>query len=737
MNQILNKVRGLDPHNLDAAKEALSSFFSNLTKHKDGDCIHWLRTLENVINRFPKLCGSQRATIEKYLCHFLEASNYNTVVEAAKCAHALQQVRPGQEKSSTPKVCWRDLMCALCNAVHSLISKIFPNAANIYRHNEDQESEPSNSLLLSAFKSINVVSGENNILNRETLLCTRLRNTFIFIQAMLVEIYPVAKPVRPQLVLDVVIRALGASAGAAPQHVATVKQQALRTLDALVACLGPNLIPYSPLVLKCVMQTLRWATDNASEESNKVRVSAYSSLRLWLTALRSHRAPPSRGRDWQDELTQHVARDVTPAAHTVQLTLNNQTRNLSKKQKKKQARVSLQQSSIASYSPQETNKPPISTESSDQIAIAALECTEIFLTVCGMFLKPATHKAFHELLVRESFQLDNYSNNRGYALLQALEASRKTAPPGVPPPTQYCLQLYSALLTSPHPEITKFCSQALLDIRLHLHCSPATLNFAAEVQSEREVEDKRKVSRRNREALESLLGADKIPTKINEVEIIPIIEEPANKKPRLEEEISDKISLHSSSGNSVEICYTDSDNEVEEVSITHEISAEIHNSSNETEEINEKSNIHDAVTQMPQLVSNDTIDGTASPESMEVVYGNPNTGTERVTVLEKLDDENLPSTNDTDDVQITCGQMIKSLDDDPKLDNDVNEQVKLNESQSCEPKVNGIKSPEKVEADVVEGSVTVKIAANNEGVSVEDMLADFVDEVNDDNLTKA
>ncbi|KAI8426546.1 hypothetical protein MSG28_005343 [Choristoneura fumiferana] len=401
---------------------------------------------------FPKLCGSQRATIEKYLCHFLEASNYNTVVEAAKCAHALQQVRPGQEKSSTPKVCWRDLMCAL----------------------------------------------------------------------------------------------------------------------------------------------------------------SYSSLRLWLTALRSHRAPPSRGRDWQDELTQHVARDVTPAAHTVQLT------------------------------------------------------------------------AFHELLVRESFQLDNYSNNRGYALLQALEASRKTAPPGVPPPTQYCLQLYSALLTSPHPEVSRT-----------------------------------------------------IPTKINEVEIIPIIEEPANKKPRLEEEISDKISLHSSSGNSVEICYTDSDNEVEEVSITHEISAEIHNSSNETEEINEKSNIHDAVTQMPQLVSNDTIDGTASPESMEVVYGNPNTGTERVTVLEKLDDENLPSTNDTDDVQITCGQMIKSLDDDPKLDNDVNEQVKLNESQSCEPKVNGIKSPEKVEADVVEGSVTVKIAANNEGVSVEDMLADFVDEVNDDNLTKA
>lgn len=228
----------------------------------------------------------------------------------------------------------------------------------------------------------------------------------------------------------------------------------------------------------------------------------------------------------------------------------------------------------------------------------------------------------------------------------------------------------------------------------------------------------------------------RIPTKINEVEIIPIVEEPMNKKPRLEEEISDKISLHSSSGNSVEICYSDSENEVEEVAITHEISVEVHNSSNELEVINEKSNIHEAVTQMPQVVSNDTMDGIASQESMEVVYGNPNTGTQRVTVLEKLDDENLPSSNDTDDVQITCGQMLKSLDDDAKLDNDVKEQVKLNESQPCEPKVNGIKSPEK-EADVVEGSVTVKIAANNEEVSVEDMLADFVDEVNDDTVTQA
>ncbi|XP_063535520.1 proline-, glutamic acid- and leucine-rich protein 1-like [Cydia strobilella] len=735
MSQILNKVWDLDPHDTDAAKEALSSFFPNLAKHKEGDCVRWLRALESVINRFPKLCGSQRSNIEKYIVHFLDSSNYNTVIEAAKCAHVLQQVRPGQEKAATPKVCWRDLMTSLCNAVHSLLSEIFPNAANLYRSNGEHENKTtSDSILLSTLSELSVVSGQERILNREHILCTRLRNVFVFIQAMLVEIYPVGKPVRPQIILDAVIRALGASADAqCVELVGTVKKQALRTLDALVACLGSNLIPFSPLVFKCVMQTLRWSSENQNKETSGVRITAYNSLSTWLSCLRCHRAPV-RARGWHDELVAHIASDVTPQAHTVQLTMNNPPRNLSKKQKKKQARVMLQQSSIANYAPGANNKTTTCAESNEQTAIAALECTETFLTVCGIFLKPATHKVFHELLVRECFQLSSCSSSRSVALLRALEASRRSAPPGVPPPTQYCLQLYSTSINSQCREISKLCTQALLDIRLHLHCSPPSLSFAADTHTEQnDEEEKRRISRRNREALESLLGADKVPPETCDIEHAPEPEEPANKKPRIDD---DKISLSSSSDHSVQICDSDSE-DVEEVPMdTHQpeesiVHADIHEKSTEDFDNPDSteyekvvtpkySNIHEAITQIPiHTVDGDSLSG----KSNEVGYGYPNTG-KSVAVLENLEDENLPDTNDTDDVHITCGQVAATPEEDNKDDK--------------EPKVNGVKLPENSpEKREVEGSVTVKMAVSNEGVSVEDMLADFVDEVNDDNITQA
>lgn len=42
-------------------------------------------------------------------------------------------MRPTKEKTATPKSSWRDLMSLLCNAVHSLITAIFPNAVDIYK----------------------------------------------------------------------------------------------------------------------------------------------------------------------------------------------------------------------------------------------------------------------------------------------------------------------------------------------------------------------------------------------------------------------------------------------------------------------------------------------------------------------------------------------------------------------------------------------------------------------------
>lgn len=46
------------------------------------------------------------------------------------------KVRPTKEKTATPKSCWRDQMTLLCNAAHTLLSALFPDAVDMYKDSE-------------------------------------------------------------------------------------------------------------------------------------------------------------------------------------------------------------------------------------------------------------------------------------------------------------------------------------------------------------------------------------------------------------------------------------------------------------------------------------------------------------------------------------------------------------------------------------------------------------------------
>lgn len=164
----------------------------------------------------------------------------------------------------------------------------------------------------------------------------------------------------------------------------------------------------------------------------------------------------------------------------------------------------------------------------------------------------------------------------------------------------------------------------------------------------------------------------------------------------------------------------------------NEVQAEDKSTNKDDAEVEKIMEIPDAGEAKTQLQISDTVDGK-SPLSMEVAYDYPNTGNDKVTVLEKMDDENLPSTNDTDDIQITCGQVAKSSQE---LDAEKNKDVEI-------PKVNGIdkSKDEAMEKKMV--NETKDEATENEGeasekepdeknITVEDMLADFVDEVNEE-----
>nr|XP_049706468.1 uncharacterized protein LOC110371979 [Helicoverpa armigera] len=775
MSQILQKLRDVDPNDSEAVKEAVTTFFQNLPKNTESNSNTWLRALEDVITRFPRYCSQHRTTIEKYLVHFLDSSNYNNVIEAAKCAHGLQQIRPSQDKLASPKNCWREQMNILCNAAHTLIEAIFSSTVNIYKNKQNVKSVESqllvNTPLTNALSQILNVKkpqqGTSAEDNRKMVLCNKLRNIFVFIQAMLVEVYPVAKPVQPQLILEVIVQAISVSSSVNTDvaEAVIVKTQALKTLNAMILCLGPNLIPFSGLVFRIVMQTLKWSLENPSVESRKVRVTAYNSLSKWLSMLHIHHvASEGRGRAWEDDLTKHIVGDITPAKKIVQLTMSNQyTKNLSKKAKRKLANSMLQQSTIASHMPGEKSKENTTNteEGSEEVAIAALECAESFLTVSGIFLKPTTHTVLRERIIRSCYTLEQSSPARALQSLRTLEASRKNTPPSLPPHTHYCLQLYSMLLSSSSEEIRKFCSQALQDIRLHLHCSPPTINFALEKPADTKTDktNKKEISKKNREALEALLGKDRMP------DTEELADEPQTKIPRLEEG-DDRISISSESGASVVI----SDDEVEvinqettanegdevemlpvetvedsspktsrkrkasetvNIEDTVDTAADIAQS-NKDEEIDvakdtaskDTANIYEAKTQLPLNTSTDTIDGDKSPVSLEIAYGTSTTDSS-VKRLEKLDDDNnLPSSTETDDVQITCGQLVACSQDSAKDALEVGIEISA-------VKTTEIDDAAENEATKEIGDVNdnIEVTITSKEVTVEDMLADFVDEV--------
>ncbi|XP_022830165.1 proline-, glutamic acid- and leucine-rich protein 1-like [Spodoptera litura] len=771
MSQILQKLRNVDPNDSDAVKEAITSFIQNLLKHVDNNSNVWLRVLEDVLTRYPRYCSQHRPTIEKFIVHFLESSNYYNVIIAAKCAHALQQIRPSQDKLASPKNCWREQMSILCNSAHTLIEAIFSNTINIYKNNHSVKKKDvellGNSALTVALSNILNIKKTHGSSSEEKkmVLCNKLRNVFVFIQAMLVEVYPVAKPVQPQVILEVIVQALSVSSSVSTDAVeaSTVKTQALRTLDALILCLGSNLIPFSGLVFRFVMQTLKWSSENPSEHSRKVRITAYNSLSKWLGILHAHRvSSEGRARSWEDDLTKHIIQDITPPKKIVQLTMSNQyTKNLSKKAKRKLANTMLQQSTISSHMPGEKNKADVSEESSDEVANAALDCAETFLTVCGIFLKPTTHKIFQERLVRECFNLESYSEQRAMSLLRALDAARANSPGSVPPPTQYCLQLYSVLVNNPCDQIRKFSSQALLNIRLHLHCSPPSINFAIDAPAESKApKNKKEISKKNREALEALLGKERMPPTSSTEDST---EAPATKKPRLDD---DRISISSESAASVVISDA-TDDEIEEINeeqidVEEEIqifteqddaqdqSSEKSKQTSDTpcmtvdnspepnnDEIivpNQTNSIYDAKTQVPLNTSHDTIDGDKSPSSLEIVYDAPNSSS-KVAMIEKMDDDNLPSTNETDDVQITCGQAILGSQGSTTSNNAINNieiEVEISTTSATNEATKSDETVELKENDNEAANKNIEVTITNKEVTIEDMLADFVDEVNDE-----
>ncbi|KAL4718970.1 hypothetical protein ACJJTC_014663 [Scirpophaga incertulas] len=180
-------------------------------------------------------------------------------------------VRPIQEKTATAKLCWKEHLIATCYAAHKLVEAIFPTTKSMINIDTFPGLKPLFSFTKdsSLYKTLQSTSATNNEFHIESLTI-RLRNVMVFIQAALVEVYPEAKPVPPLIIFQVLTRILGLSSKDNDEDVARIskiKIEALKIIDAIILCLQGNLLPYSTLFIKIVVQTIKWSLDVVNEHT--------------------------------------------------------------------------------------------------------------------------------------------------------------------------------------------------------------------------------------------------------------------------------------------------------------------------------------------------------------------------------------------------------------------------------------------------------------------------------------
>lgn len=216
LGELLDRCRGLAEVEKVVTSQVFTDVFQTcLPRASEADHDSALDCLEILFSRYTKQCIGQRMAAEKYLAQFLDFRNESAVVGAAKCIHLLQQMRAPWERDSHPKSRWRNHLQRLCDSASLVMDQLFSEAADIYRtgsYFQDLGKTPAAETtsstggpLLAMLASVCEVDPAISA-GKNSVLANRLCNILVYIQAMLVEAFPVPKPIRPTLILSLLVR---------------------------------------------------------------------------------------------------------------------------------------------------------------------------------------------------------------------------------------------------------------------------------------------------------------------------------------------------------------------------------------------------------------------------------------------------------------------------------------------------------------------------------------------------
>ncbi|EAT33458.1 AAEL014265-PA [Aedes aegypti] len=671
--------------------------------------------LETAMRHYPGVTGSAKTRIEDFLYSLVDSEDSQVVERTGRCLLLLQQIRGGGQHGSLHKKTWDEYQCKLVDTIHDLLGKVFAHTPETFDVEED----------LECLKLPKLATDDEPVVAARRIV-NRLLNVISYLEEAIVQPYPVPKPFRPMKVLNVVLRGHSVSCQTMAKNsiqenlalgmlLPQVQAQLLKVLDALVLVLKSNMLPFGNILTdlfdQCLKGTLTAGGKGRKKSFISLRTKVYESIGLWCETAKYG----SGVEEITDSLLEHIVQDVAPFEPEVTLQVNASRQKLSAKAKKKLQKEQNAATSLAkthSTDSFENSKHLQSDYGNEVLCLAALRCLVRILNAAGCFIKPIMQKLIQEKIVSLCFsvfsQLNTGTRQNLYfdphcrkALMSALHALIVNPHHICPPPLQYGVQLFSMVqVQDPNGDVRARASELSRSTETLIHPRKEVFYFPVEENAVKDMLASKKKLALNPAFFPAKRTYDANKTPISFEKVKQSVPEPA-------------------ATNVVESVEDSEDEEqiatVEEVTIEEKQSPEVVYNLDDDEN---RANFNSGELQKS------TTDKTVESAAIEIDSDNEEENEVELIETDAQKSSETPNGKAKDDDEV---EVIEQPLTTPKP-------AVTQNGKAGSPKSSQKRKPEAVEetAESSEKKSKANVEAEDVEARVDDLVAEFVDELNDD-----
>nr|CAI5850906.1 unnamed protein product [Callosobruchus analis] len=291
-----------------------------------------LNTLSICMKSYHSWFTQHKGRIEKYLQTFLDCTDEDLLMKAARCFHYLQQVGGAGVDGTGHKANFSTTFTKLCVTAHKLFDTFFENETEIEQYNLDGEHFEYIELHLDSQKTLHITA-------------KRITNCLEFLKTMLLEGYPVAKEIKPLEILNLVKRGCAIHRCTSTDQedslddylcsvlLIDIQVKLLQLLRLFIIWGQSNLFPYSYMLTKILVDAFSRNQNCICFKQNQVfQETVYKVLKYWFQVSKCSVKP-----QFQETIIVGILNEIRPTKTAISLSINTEINKIKSKKARKKA----------------------------------------------------------------------------------------------------------------------------------------------------------------------------------------------------------------------------------------------------------------------------------------------------------------------------------------------------------------------------------------------------------------